>query len=723
MIRFQNIRVSAYSDTLFRVEYQPQGQFEDLPTLMMGKMPGEIEVKSEAVENRLVVRTGKCEFLYQRLGNDFHKDRLEVRFRHGDEMRMWDRSTGHTVPAPEVYRSLDEWAQGFKKHPHPILINADGWHSMEESSGVYWDDESRWPVVKRRPYYQNLYLFFYGNDTEQAFRDFVHIFGKPPLLPRQALGAWYSRWYNYQAHELMELAATYRKHGVPLDVLVIDVDWHKQHWNGYDWRKESFPDPAQFIGAIKGKGLALMLNDHPGYDLADPLPEDDSRLPALRHAIGEPPYKGLWACDWSRASVVGQWARHCLGDLLQQGIDWWWIDGWGDVPFPGVDPQLWLNWQYYEITKKARPGKRALILSRWGGPGSHRYPVQFSGDTHSNFETLKFEVDYTAYSGGLGAYYWSHDIGGFHEPEIDEEVYVRWVQFGALSPIFRTHSNHGTREPFNFSPRALAVYRNYLSLRYRLVPYLEQLVMRCHATGFPIVYPMDFVFPGKESSGQYFLGKSIVVAPVTSAIPGAADRESIWDRDVDKNLCLPEGEWLDALSGNWIPGGKICKRVKLEHIPFFIAKGAIIATMPVTSPIPKGVYPEITFNIFGCDRDCEEVFYFDDGETDHQMDAEHTSRLSVRCRRNKGQFTVECETGSQREFLPHSVSFICYGADAAALYHDGKICDFDRNPPTFLDAFAQTPPPCVRWSIPKDRPRANCQWTLEFAPPAERRPN
>ena len=523
MIEFKNIRVFVYSATLFRIEYQPQRQFEDHPTLLMGtRKPTEIEAIVKKRGNCLRVQTPKCELIYQQQGEDFAQDRLDIQFQHGDELRRWERSCQHTQSIPQVYRSLDEWPQGVNRHSTPIIINNDGWHVISDNAGVYWDCERQWPVVERRPYYQNLYLFTYGHDISQAFADFVHLFGRPPLLPRQAFGAWYSRWYDYQDQELLQLLDEYEQHQLGLDVLVVDVDWHRHHWNGYDWRSSSFPSPQKFIAAVKKKGLKLMLNDHPGYDLYDPLPEDDSQLAALRKQIPEPPYKGMWACDWSRASIVEKWAQLCLGKLLQQGIDWWWIDGWGDQPFPGIDGQLWLNWQYYRITRSLSPQKRALILSRWGGIGSHRYPVQFSGDTHSTFAQLEFQIAYTAYSGGVGAYYWSHDLGGFHEAEIDEELYIRWIQFGTFSPIFRTHSNHGIREPFRFSARALAIYRKYIRLRYQLLPYFEQLHFRNHLTGWPLLAPLRFTHPdadtGEQYPGQYLLGDYLLLAPINLTI-------------------------------------------------------------------------------------------------------------------------------------------------------------------------------------------------------------
>lgn len=696
MINFRNIRISVYSDTLFRIEYQPDQQFEDKPTLLMGtKIPAEVPVSVKKTNDKLIIKTSGCKLIYEKKGNDFSKDLLEVHFKHEKQNKKWNRQSIHTRSIPEVGRSLDEWSREIEYHQTPVIINSDGWHCIEDNSGVYWDDKSNWPVVKKQPYYQNIYLFFYGKDIKQAFEDFITLFGKTPLIPRQAFGSWYSKWYDYKDKELIDLIKNYQKHKLPLDVLVVDVDWHAHNWNGYDWRKDSFPEPAKFIKHIKKAGLKLVLNDHPGYDVYDPLPDDDSHLKKLKQEIQEPPYKGMWACDWSRQSIVNKWAKYCLQDLLKQGIDGWWIDGWGDYPFPGINGQLWLNWQYYNITQQINPEKRVLVLSRWGGIGSHRFPVQFSGDTHSNFETLKHQIHYTAYSGGLGAYYWSHDIGGFHENIIDEDVYIRWVQFGALSPIFRTHSNHGIREPFNFSDSALSVYRKFIYLRYKLIPYLEQLQFNNYLSGFPLIFPMYFMYPDTDKAyqftEQYFLGQALLIAPIAGRIKNKTINKLVW---------LPEGKWLDVLNGDWVMGNKsINKKVNLEQIPIFIKNGSIIPSIPLQFPLPRGAYKEVIFNIFGFEEQKKEIFYFDDGETLHDFEANNVSKieLSYMVKNNEIILQLNISPDYSKKYLPEKIIFSWY------LDQNVLKVNFNTKNITYKiqqnELFEQVNLKCIQWSI------------------------
>ena len=675
MIYFKNLCISIYSDTAFRIEYQHEKKFINKPTLVMGKeLPEEIkaEIKYKN-EKGIIIRTKKCEIEYEQNNedeNNFEKDKLEIRYKYENEERVWTRKTEHTCQIPNVQRCLDAWHHKVEYYPQPIIINKDGWSVIENHQTVYWDTENNWAVVFRRPIY-NAFLFFYGTDIEQAFKDFIKVFGKVPLLPRYTFGAWYSRWYDYKDYELKELIKKYNDNDLPIDILVIDVDWHKSNWNGYDWRKSSFPEPEEFIKYIKSKGIKIALNDHPGYGMYDPLPDDDSALKKIKEELKEPSYKGMWSCDWSRKSVVKLWARETIQKILKQGIDIWWIDGWGDWPFCDTDGQLWLNWQYYELTQEIYPEQRVMILSRWGGLGSHRYPVQFSGDTYSNFETLKHQIYFTAYSGGLGAYYWSHDIGGFHNQEIDEEVYIRWVQFGCFSPVFRTHSNHGIREPYNFSERALRIYKNYMKLRYRLVPYFEQLHFKNVLSGFPLFFPMNFIYLNNENAEkykeQYFFGEDIIVAPICEAIKENKDA-------VEKEIWLPEGKWLDILSGEWKEGEKIIKKeVRIDETPIFVKKGGIIISKDYEYPIKTSSYKKIEINIYEIENK-EKIFYFDDGITKHNFDKEKVSKLELRINRynNNAYIELNKDESYTSEYLPEEIKFNLLVNDEINIFYQGN---------------------------------------------------
>lgn len=722
MIEFGNIRVAVYSDTLFRIEYQPERQFLDKPTLLMGNtLPQEIvPLQVQRQDDTLVIQTQRCTLTYQKLSREFgkdpleFKDRLEVRFQCGDLMKFWTPETKHSPGIPEISRSLDEWwPNTAKRYPVQSIVNRDGWQRVCDNAGAYWDEKTQWPMVSRPPYYENWYLFFYGDQLTRGFQDILRLLGPAPLLPRHTFGSWYSRWYPFQQQELLDLVAEYQKHQLPLDVLVVDVDWHKDHWNGYDWDLRRFPDPSQFIQKIRQMGMKLVLNDHPGYDQSDPLPEQDTHLQKIKENLTEAPYRGMWACDWSRKSVVSQWITHCLQDILKQGIDWWWIDGWTDTPFPGVDSQFWINWLYYQATQELQPKQRVLILSRWGGLGSHRYPVQFSGDTHATLESISTEVTFTAYAGAIGANYWSHDIGGFHEGTIDEEVYIRWVQFGALTTIFRTHSNHGIREPFLFSPKALQIYRQYIELRYRMLPYWEHLNFVHHLTGFPPIAAMEFVWSQNiemcQAKDQYMIGQSLLVAPITQKISPATQTAS-------KVVLLPPGNWLNTMTGKWEHGNQQMQvQASLEHIPIWVRHGSVILSGSMMSPITNGPYQELTLHIFNSNIawEASQTFFLSDGITSSQYDPDLTTRLTIECHQKNNALSITLYAQTPFTYLPQQLHLVVYPNTNThhLLIGDGKEYTLS---PSIHGLFENPAIPCLSWTVPGATLQQTQNWELRF---------
>ncbi len=711
MIDFGNLRIHIYSDTLFRIEYQPDRKFLHLPTLLMGKkLPSEISSTIKTSENTLEIQTKKCQLHYQKLGNRFDQDILEIRFLYGNEFRLWTPQYQHTTPIYEIWRSLDDWSRNVLRQPNPVIINKDGWHKIVDNSGSYWNDEIQWVTIQRPPYYENWYLFFYGDDPKIGFLDFIHLFGKPPLLPRQAFGAWYSRWYPFHQQELIELVKKYREHNIPLDVLVVDVDWHQEHWNGYDWRKDLFPNPQQFIQTIKDWGIRLVLNDHPGYENNDPLPENDSHLVKIKAELKEPPYKAMWACDWTRKSSVQAWANHCLKNILAQGIDWWWIDGWTDFGFLDIDSQYWVNWQYYEATKEFHPEKRALILSRWGGLGGHRYPIQFSGDTHSNFQALAREIEFTSYSGGVGANYWSHDIGGFHEGQIDEEVYLRWLQYGVFSPILRTHSNHGIREPFNFSNQALEISRRLINLRSYMIPYWEHLNHKYQKDGFPSILNMAFLNPQiyahNQHNQQYLIGQEILVSPITASLQG--------NNKISKEVFLPEKRWLDTIDGKWKNGNcQVTTISSISHIPVFICSGAIIPTSP--SNIPTGAYKELHIHLFGNITENEYLFSLDDGDTAEDSKEYRSTTLIINAQQKEKILQIQCKISENQEFLPQMLRFIYY-PDQQNVKLLNISADENSQIYSLITKINEQTVPCLSWGINQKDLKPVNTFELEIQP-------
>ncbi len=302
----------------------------------------------------------------------------------------------------------------------------------------------------------------------------------------------------------------------------------------------------------------------------------------MAKAVGIDPATG----DPVRFDLTDPAFREAYFDLVlhpmeDEGVDFWWLDWqqgrWSRVP--GLDP-LWLL-NHLHFLDSARNGKRPLTFSRYAGPGSHRYPVGFSGDSVISWASLEFQPYFTATASNIGYGWWSHDIGGHMFGVKDDELATRWVQLGCFSPINRLHSTlnpFNSKEPWRFSPVAEAVQSDVLRLRHRLVPYLYTMNERAHSQGRPLVEPLYWTEPIPEvlsAKTSFLFGSELLVAAITSPAVRGVGVASVQTR-------LPAGTWIDTFTGVVYDGGRsVTLHRPLEAYPVLAKAGGIV---PLTSP-------------------------------------------------------------------------------------------------------------------------------------------
>jgi alpha-glucosidase (family GH31 glycosyl hydrolase) len=265
----------------------------------------------------------------------------------------------------------------------------------------------------------------------------------------------------------------------------------------------------------------------------------------------------------------------------------------------------WIN-SLYAKRNRGR-GSRWPVFSRIGAsywayfgdqePGAfaeHRQTIHFTGDARATWQMLDFESRLTAAEGaGIGLPYVSHDIGSFKGRHLDDDMYVRWVQFGAFQPINRLHSDHGDRLPWQYTGKARAVAARFLRLRGSLVPYLYTLARRAHDSGLPIVRAMYLQWPEREGAyrrdRQYMLGRDLLVAPV--AKPGDPGRKTVW---------FPPGTWVDFFTGERHIGPRVEQlSVPLDRMPVFARAGAIVPSQDYAPHQPKRPPERLTLTVWG----------------------------------------------------------------------------------------------------------------------------
>jgi alpha-glucosidase len=622
-----NARFTVLTPQLIRMEWSATGKFEDHASLVfinrrlpVPKFEKTVLSGGPLSSGTLTIHTDALTLTYiyaPDVKGNFTANNLSITLTVDDKEVTWQPGMSDPKNLQGTTRTLDG-ARGDKtREPiEPGLVSRTGWALVDDSTRPLFDstdfrfldgEKSPWPWAMERPAnekpgsYQDWYFFGYGHDYKQALGDYVKVAGRIPLPPRFAFGVWWSRYWAYSDQELDELVRGFRENDTPLDVLVIDMDWHISReqlqamgekdqsgeglgWTGYTWNKVLFPDPDAFLKKIGEEGLKTTMNLHP----ASGIQPWEAAYPAMARAMGvDPAMKKYIPFDPTDKKWATSYLDLVLHPLEKQGIDFWWLD-WQQQPMmtklPGVANTWWLN--YLHFTDQQREGKRPLLFHRWGGLGNHRYQIGFSGDTVSVWESLAFQPWFTATAANVGYAYWSHDIGGHMPGAVDPELYTRWVQFGAFAPILRTHTTKNPdaeRRIWAYPEPYASVLRTAFQLREAMEPYLYTEARRTYDTGVAFLRPLYYDWPEDDaaytSKNEYLFGDQMLAAPVTAAadkVTGLAT-EQVWLPRSNS----PGGDWIEWPTGKHFSGPVSAERsFTIAQIPVYVRAGAIVPMQP-----------------------------------------------------------------------------------------------------------------------------------------------
>jgi alpha-glucosidase len=589
-------RFTVLTPRLVRLEWSDTGAFEDSASLLVINRRLPVPKFSSATKDGwLTIATDSLTLRYKSASGKFTGDNLRIEYPVGGTTRAWRPGMKDTANLKGTTRTLDgvEGATPLE----PGLLSRDGWTLVDDSRRPLFDGGD-WPWVEARPdsNSQDWYFFGYGRDYTALLADFTKIAGKIPMPPRFAFGLWWSRYWSYTDREFKDLVGEFRQHDVPLDVLVIDMDWHKTFnlrwgrqpkdqagqplgWTGYTWDENVFPDPEGFLAWCEEQGLKTPLNLHP----ASGIQPHEEHYPEMARSMGiNPATKKYVPFDIVDKRFATNYLTHMIRPLEAQGVDFWWLDWqqWGTTAIPGVTPTWWLNYVFF--TDMERQGKaRPLLFHRWGGLGNHRYQIGFSGDAESVWKSLAFQPYFTSTAANVGFGYWSHDIGGHLPGTITPELYTRWVQFGILSPILRTHTTKNPdaeRRIWAYPEENYRAMRDAILLRYALIPYIYTAARQAYDSGVSICRPMYYDHPEDAEAyayfDQYMFGNDMLSAPVTDSLR----RDSLL---AAKKIWLPEGRWYEWATGTMLEGPAVVERTfALDEIPLYIRAGAVIPMQP-----------------------------------------------------------------------------------------------------------------------------------------------
>lgn len=577
MVVGDSYRFTVLTDCLIRMEYQEDGAFVDAPTqtVICREFPV-VDYRVIDKEDSLEIVTDKLHLYYDK--KPFSPEGLTIQLNEGFAVYGSKWSFGDELnDLKGTARTLDN-VNG-KTELESGLMSRDGFTVYDDSKTAVLTQDN-WISLKEKASL-DIYFFGYGHDYLTCLKDFYKLTGATPLLPRYTMGNWWSRFYPYTEESYLALMDKFREKGIPFSTSVIDMDWHltdipKKYgsgWTGYTWNPKYFPNPKRFLTKLHEKGMHVTLNVHPADGVRA---HEDAYLDMAKELGIDYENEDKIPFDAADKKFLEAYFKYLHHPNEEIGVDFWWVD-WqqgSKSGIPGIDT-LWLL-NHFHFLDSARNGKRPLTFSRYAGVGSHRYPVGFSGDTHTTWESLDFQPYFTANASNVGYTWWSHDIGGHQKGYRDDELAVRWMQFGVFSPIMRLHSTSNEfygKEPWNFNMQAEQVMTNFLQLRHRMIPYLYTMNYKTHLEGEPIVQPMYYkhdVMEAYEVPNQYYFGSEMIVCPITKP----ADKRMLL---AEFDAWIPEGMYYDFFTGRVYKGGRKLNLYRnLESIPVLVKAGGII---------------------------------------------------------------------------------------------------------------------------------------------------
>ena len=581
VVQGPDYRITVLTDRLLRLEYQAEGRFTEQATqcVVCRDFPCppfrvmETDTSLEIVTKELHLYYDKKPFSTQGL-------RIQLVQSFGVYGSLWSYGDS-LLDLKGTARTLDQ-ANGAVPLEHG-LMSREGFSVLDDSASAVFDEQGY--LQPRSAPEQDLYFFGYGHDYLGCLRDFYRLCGHTPLVPRFALGNWWSRYYPYTEQSYLELMDRFQEKQLPFSTAVIDMDWHLTQiprrygsgWTGYTWNPDFFPDPGRFLSALHQRGLRVTLNLHP----ADGVNAHEDAYPEMARALGiDAENEDKIPFDPTNPAFVEAYFQYLHHPHEALGVDFWWID-WqqgSHCAIPNMDPLWLLNHQHF--VDNGRDGKLPLTFSRYAGIGSHRYPVGFSGDTVTTWESLDFQPYFTANASNVGYTWWSHDIGGHMQGARSDELTVRWVQFGVFSPIMRLHSSCSPfygKEPWNYGMEAEQILSDFLRLRHRLIPYLYTMDYLTAEEGLPLLRPMYYhhdTDPAYHVPNEYWFGTEMIACPITTPL----DPETLL---ACFHAWLPEGMYYDFFTRNVYRGGRTLALYRPLHlIPVLVPAGSILPLAP-----------------------------------------------------------------------------------------------------------------------------------------------
>lgn len=579
-------------------------------------------------------------------------------------------SLDYTTLTDEMYQAIPFFLALRPNLAYGILLNSTFWSQfdMGASQPGVWQMQTHSGELD--------YYLIYGPTPAEILATYGELTGRMPLPPKWALGYHQCRWSYDSETVVRELTREFRDRQIPCDVIHLDIDYMRGY-RVFTWSPKRFPEPKKLLDELKQNGFKTVTIVDPGVKYE---PEADYEIFEqgmaedyfVRDATGEIFHGYVWPDkavfpDFLKPEVR-QWWGDCHRALTEAGVAGIWNDmnepaiserpfgdNGGHIWFPLDAPQgptsertthaeahnlygLHMAQAAADGLERLRPQQRSFVLTRSGFAGVQRYSSVWMGDNQSWWEHLEQSLPMLCNMGLSGVPFVGCDIGGF-AGNATAELFARWMQVGLLYPLMRAHSSMKTEqhEPWVFGEQTEKICREYIELRYRLLPYLYTLFWEAATTGAPILRPLLYHYPNDRTTyhlyDQVLLGACLMAAPVYR--PGVEQRA----------VYLPEGTWYDWWTGTSYNGPThILAAAPLERMPLYVRAGSVIPLQPVMQYVDQHPLTELRLRIWPGIG--EYTLYEDDGDSfDYRQGQWSTTRYRVHPDHDQLRVTVQARQG------------------------------------------------------------------------------
>lgn len=574
IVRGDKYRFSILSPRLIRIEYNKDNIFEDRATSLVVKRNfGDVSFTTSQTDLSLTITTEYFTLTYIKSSPITSKN-LKVVINGTD--REWYPGHKEIRNLGSINYSLEYLDNNLKLDKG--LYSFDGFSLLDDSHNFIIENDMFLP---RDNTTVDLYLFVYNNDLGLCLQDYFNLTGYPPMIPRYALGSWWYKNDPYNMYDIDDLIKKFNDNHIPISVFLLGNKWHNTTENfSYD---RSLFDQNILYKYYQSKKQKFGLTINPEL----PIYQNDPLYNSFQGVLNN--YHNYLSFIPLNNNTISAYLNTVVNNLKSTGINLFNIDYYNEADKQGL---FLLNHYHYVI---ANLNELGIILSRNPGIAPHRYPIIYSGRTKVSWDTLKVLPTYNNSAANLGISWHAHAIGGYYGGIEDDELYLRYIQFGVFNPILILAGDTGKyykREPWKWNQINLSVIREYMQLRNKLIPYIYNEGYTYHQYGVPIIQPLYYKYPKIYDEpnyvNQYFFGSKIMISPIVKKKNHEMNR-------VVQRIFIPNGIWYDYTSGKKFAGNKYYVNFyKDEDYPIFVKEGSIIPmSLDDTTDVPKNMEIQI----------------------------------------------------------------------------------------------------------------------------------